>query len=388
MEINFDIFTFLQLVVVAMGIISASVIFYFGVKRNPANLPLGIAQLNASLAIWVSFSLSSQLIVYWPMFYRTGQIFVLVFCVMAFLHVDFHTRNRTWKWYDLLHAIPLLIYIIDYWDILILPSAEKKELILLEIQDLARMAQFNQSKFLGPNFHHEFRTFVFGSYWIAQVVLMIKWVKTQDALNKYNKVWKNWMLLFLGCQFFIWFPHMVSILWLDPLTSYHFANTSSVIWLLISIFSLFFYPSLLYGKTFNRPIKLSKLLDKAQMTAEEGKLEEIIAMIDREVERNHLFLKPGYSIHDLSRDTKIPAYQISKSLNAHNAQGFVDFINQKRIQYCIAKFKNGEWLNHTLEAVAFDCGFSNRNSFTKSFKKTMGVSPSAFRLDMEQSIRH
>jgi AraC-like DNA-binding protein len=322
------------------------------------------------------------------MFYRTGQIFVLVFCVMAFLHVDFHTRNRTWKWYDLLHAIPLLIYLIDYWDILILPSAEKKELILLEIQDLARMAQFNQSKFLGPNFHHEFRTFVFGSYWIAQVVLMIKWVKTQDALNKYNKVWKNWMLLFLGCQFFIWFPHMVSILWLDPLTSYHFANTSSVIWLLISIFSLFFYPSLLYGKTFNRTIKLSKLLDKAQMTADDGKLEEIISMIDREVERNHLFLKPGYSIHDLSRDTKIPAYQISKSLNAHNAQGFVDFINQKRIQYCIAKFKNGEWLNHTLEAVAFDCGFSNRNSFTKSFKKTMGVSPSAFRLDMEQSIRH
>lgn len=387
MEINFDIFIFLQLVVVAMGIISASIIFYFGVKRNPANLPLGIAQLNASLAVWVSFSLSSQLIVYWPMFYRTGQIFVLVFCVMAFLHVDFHTRNRTWKWYDLLHAIPLLIYLIDYWDILLLPAAEKKELILLEIQDLAGMAQFNQSKFLGPNFHHEFRTFVFGSYWIAQVVLMIKWVKTQDALSKYNKVWKNWMLLFLSCQFFIWFPHMVSILWLDPLTSYHFANTSSVIWLLISIFSLFFYPSLLYGKTFNRPIKLSKLLDKAQMTIEDGKLEEIISMIDGEVEKNLLFLKPGYSIHDLSRDINIPAYQISKSLNAFKGLGFVDFINQKRIQYCINKFNHGEWLNHTLEAVAFDCGFSNRNSFTKAFKKTMGVSPSEFRLGLEKSIR-
>jgi AraC-like DNA-binding protein len=387
MEINFDIITFVQLVVVALGVISASVIFYFGIKKNPANIPLGFAQLNASLAVWVGFSLTTQLLIYWPVFYRTGQIFVLIFCVMAFLHVDFFTKNRKWKWYDLLHAIPLLIYLIDYWDVLILPSAEKKELILLEIQDLAKFAQFNQSKFFGPNFHHEFRTFIFGSYWIAQVVVLVKWVKHQSNLSKHQKIWKNWIIVFLSCQFFIWFPHAVSIIFLDKMTSYHFANNISAIWLLILIFSLFFYPSLLYGKTFNRNLKTSKALDKTQMTEEDEKLEEIISKIDTIVERNQLFLKHGYSIHDLSRDINIPAYQISKSLNAFKGLGFVDFINQKRIQYCITKFKNGEWLNHTLEAVAFDCGFNNRNSFTKSFKKVMGVSPSEYRNTLMKSIR-
>jgi AraC-like DNA-binding protein len=385
MEINFDIITFVQLVVVALGVISASVIFYFGIKKNPANIPLGFAQLNASLAVWVGFSLTTQLLIYWPVFYRTGQIFVLIFCVMAFLHVDFFTKNRKWKWYDLLHAIPLLIYLIDYWDVLILPSAEKKELILLEIQDLAKFAQFNQSKFFGPNFHHEFRTFIFGSYWIAQVVVLVKWVKHQSNLSKHQKIWKNWIIVFLSCQFFIWFPHAVSIIFLDKMTSYHFANNISAIWLLILIFSLFFYPSLLYGKTFNRNLKTSKALDKTQMTEEDKKLEEIFFMIEREVERNQLFLNPGYSIHDLSRDINVPAYQISKSLNAFKGYGFVDFINQKRVQYCITKFNHGEWLNHTLEAVAFDCGFNNRNSFTKSFKKVMGVSPSEFRFPLEKS---
>jgi AraC-like DNA-binding protein len=385
MEINFDIITFVQLVVVALGVISASVIFYFGIKKNPVNIPLGIAQLNASLAVWVSFSLTSQLIVYWPFFYRTGQIFVLIFCVMAFLHVDFFTKNRKWKGYDLLHAIPLLIYLIDYWDVLILPSAEKKELILLEIQDLALMAQFNQSKFLGPNFHHEFRTFVFGAYWVAQVLVLVKWVKNQSTLSRHQKIWKNWIVVFLGCQFFIWFPHAVSILFLDPITSYQFANNISAIWLLILIFSLFFFPSLLYGKTFYRNLKTPKVMDKTQLTAEDEKLEEIISMVDSEVDRNQLFLKPGYSIHDLSRDINVPAYQISKSLNAFKGYGFVDFINQKRVQYCITKFNHGEWLNHTLEAVAFDCGFNNRNSFTKSFKKVMGVSPSEFRFPLEKS---
>ena len=43
MEIQFDFITFIQLVVVALGVISASVIFYFGIKKNPANIPLGIA---------------------------------------------------------------------------------------------------------------------------------------------------------------------------------------------------------------------------------------------------------------------------------------------------------------------------------------------------------
>jgi AraC-like DNA-binding protein len=386
MEINFDIITFVQLVVVALGVISASVIFYFGIRKIPANIPLGFAQLNASLAVWVSFSITSQLLVYWPIFYRTGQIFVLIFCVMAFLHVDFFTKNRKWKWYDLLHAIPLLIYLIDYWDVLILPSSEKKKLILLEIQDLARYAQFNQSKFLGPNFHQEFRTFVFGGYWVAQLVVLVKWVRNQSTLSKYQKIWKNWIFVFLGCQFFIWFPHMVSIFWLDRLTSYQLANTVSAIWLLILIFSLFFYPSLLYGKSFNGTIKKAlKSLNNTQLTEDDEKLEEIIIMIDREVEINQLFLKHGYSIHDLSRDIHIPAYQISKSLNAFKGLGFVDFINQKRIQYCINKFNHGEWLNHTLEAVAFDCGFNNRNSFTKSFKKVMGVSPSEFRFPLEKS---
>lgn len=379
MEIQFDIIIFFQLVVFALGIISASVIFFFGLKKNPANVPLGIAQLSASLAIWVSFSLSSQLLVFWPVFYRTGQIFILIFSVMAYLYVDFYTSNRKWKWYDLLHAIPLLIYLIDYWDILLLPAAEKRELILLEIQDLARMAQFNQSKFLGPNFHHEFRTFIFGIYWIAQVVLLVKWVKNNGTLSKYNKLWKNWIIIFLGCQFFIWFPHMFSILWLDPLTSYHLANTISVIWLLILIISLFFYPSLLYGKTFLRSIKASKTLDKSQIMEEDNKLAQIFAMIEHEVVIKQLYLKPHYSIHDLSRDINIPTYQISKSLNTLHGNGFVDFINQKRIEYCISNLEKGVWINFTLEAVASECGFSNRNSFTKAFQKFQGGSPSDYR---------
>jgi len=380
MEISFDFITLVHLVAVAVGIVSAAVIFYFGIKTNPANLPLGIAQLSVSMAIWVSFSLISQLLVYWPIFYRTGNIFVMVFIVMAFLHADFYTRKRKWKWYDLLHALPLIIYLVDLGDVLWLSSAQKKELILQEINNLAVYGKFNQSKYLGPGFHLEFRTFLLSAYWVAQVVVFVKWLRKTASFTPENKVWKNWMLIFLGCQFFMWFPFYLSLIWLDQLTTYHIVNSFAVIWLLISSISLFFFPSLLYGRTFDGNSKTTKAATKTQMTEEEEtKLKEIMQEIEHEMEGKKLFLKPGYSIHDFSRDINLPAYQISKCLNIQKGFGFVDFINQKRIQYCISKMEKGDWLNFTLEAVASECGFSNRNSFTKAFQKFQGGSPSDYR---------
>ncbi len=102
-------------------------------------------------------------------------------------------------------------------------------------------------------------------------------------------------------------------------------------------------------------------------------------VIEFQMRSKMLFLTAGYSINDFSRDINVPVYQISKSLNRFKGFGFVDFINQQRIRYCIDKFDQGEWLNFTLEAVAMECGFSNRNSFTKSFKKFKDCSPSEYR---------
>ena len=39
---------------------------------------------------------------------------------------------------------------------------------------------------------------------------------------------------------------------------------------------------------------------------------------------------------------------------------------------------NGEWKYKTLEAIASEAGFNNRNTFTAAFKKEAGESPSEF----------
>ncbi len=383
MEIPFDLLTIIQLAAVVLGILSSAVILFFGFKSHPANQPLGIGQLSMSLGLFVSFSLVSQLIVHWPFLYRTGQIFALIFIPMPYLYTVFYTKKRLWRWYDLLHALPLLIYLVDYWDVLSLSSAQKLILIQQEINDLDTMAKFNQSKFIGPGFHHVFRTVLFSAYWVAEVILFVKWFRSQPSLSYQNKVWRNWMLVFLGCQFFLWFPFYLSLFWLDKFTNYQIIDSFSVIWLLLSSLSLFFYPSLLYGKASEVPadsIKEAKVLKKAQISdEEEKKLDEVMRSIESEMDGNRYFLIQGYSINDFSKDIQVPVYQISKSINHFRGMSFIDFINQKRIQYCIQKFDNGEWLNYKVEAIAFECGFNSRNSFTIAFKKVQGVLPSNYR---------
>jgi len=387
MEINFDFITFVHLAAVVVGIVSSAVILYYGFRTNPVNQPLGIGQLSISLGIFVSFSLVSQLIIQWPFLYRLGNVFVLIFIPLPYLYAVFYTQKRQWRWYDLLHLIPLLIYLVDYWDTLSLSSAQKTALILQEINDLDLLGKFSQGKFIGPGFHQEFRTVLFSGYWVAQVIVLVRWVKSQTSLTPENRVWKNWMILFLGCQFFLWSPFYLTLFWLDKLTTYHIVNSFSVGWVMLSSLSLFFFPSLLYGKPFeggNRISKFTKTLTKPQISElDEKKLADIMQEMESKMEEEKLFLNAKYSIHDFSKDINLPAYQISKVLNAFKGLSFIGFINQKRILFCVKEFNEGKWPNYTIEAIASECGFSNRNSFTNAFKKIIGSSPSEYRENLK-----
>ena len=383
MEISFDLVTLIHLAGILLGLVSTAVILYFSIRSNPANQPLAIGQMSITLGIFVSFSLVSKLMVHWPFMYRLGNVFFLVFIPSSYLFTVFNTRKRLWKWHDLMHIIPLLIYLVDYWDVFSLSYAEKTRLILQDINDLDNIGQFRQSKYFGPGFHQKFRMVLFSVYWVAQAVILLRWVRSLPSLTPQNKVWRNWMVIFLGCQFFMWFPFYLSLLGLHISLGYHTVYSFSILWLMISSFSLFFFPSLLYGTGLAVPAvnsKIAKSLRKTETTeVDEKKLEEVFQKIESQMYDKRLFLTTGYSINDFSNDIQIPVYQITKSLIRFKGFGFVDFINQQRIRYCISKFDQGEWLNFTLEAVAVECGFSNRNSFTKSFKKFKDCSPSEYR---------
>ena len=99
------------------------------------------------------------------------------------------------------------------------------------------------------------------------------------------------------------------------------------------------------------------------------------------------FLKRGYNLKQLSEDTSIPLHHLSAFINQYYHIHFNDFINEYRVQYCQVKIKNDEWRSKTLEAIAEESGFNNRNTFTAAFKKVTGYNPSDYlKLVKQQQI--
>ena len=90
------------------------------------------------------------------------------------------------------------------------------------------------------------------------------------------------------------------------------------------------------------------------------------------------FLKPGYTIKDLSDELGMPSYQLSSFINHRLGMNFSDYLNQFRIKYCeeLIKREGGGKLN--LQQLAARCGFQNRNTFTTAFKKFTGRTPSDY----------
>jgi AraC-like DNA-binding protein len=109
------------------------------------------------------------------------------------------------------------------------------------------------------------------------------------------------------------------------------------------------------------------------------KLGEARSAIDRGLDEDILFLKPGLTINDFSKEIGLPVYQVTRCITHFTGMSFIDFINQKRIEYCVKKLDSGEWKYYKVEAISNECGFNNRNSFTNAFKKFKGVSPSEYK---------
>ena len=390
MEISFSFYYLLDLTATAVGIVSGLVLLYFGFRYNAANVPLGIAQLSTGLLVWVNFSMISGLIIYWPFMFGTANAFPLIFIPMYLLYVVFYTQRRSWRWYDAFHAIPLLIFLLDYRDIFLMPIDDKVARIRQLSDHLDLLRQFKESEqYFSPGFHWRFQTVMFGFYWVAMVVIFSRWLKALPAITAANKTWRNWMIAFLTYQFLLWFFHFLNLFGVAIFT-FQLVNYASVaLWMIIT-FVLFLFPSIMYGSKLTEPIEatLAANLDaKAPLSeVEQQKLERAMQTLETQMEERMLFLTAGYGINDFSRDTGLPVYQISKTLTTLRSLGFVDYINQKRIQFCILKLNQGEWKNYTLEAVAAECGFNDRNSFRRAFNKFTGESPSMYRRRLKKLV--
>jgi len=91
------------------------------------------------------------------------------------------------------------------------------------------------------------------------------------------------------------------------------------------------------------------------------------------------YLKQKFSLADLSGLTNISIHRLSAFINSYYNMNYSDFVNMYRVEHFKRKIiVEGAWQFLTLQAIAEESGFGNRNTFTAAFKKFTNSTPIEF----------
>lgn len=363
-----------------VGFLVGLVLIYFGFRKNRQNILLGFNFLVLTYSSFIIWLITTSYFVYFPQLYRTGNFTGLLFMPMMYLYIRMVVTSKKLQWKDALHLIIPLVFLVDYWPVLVLDSSDKLALIRSEISNPALFTAFKQSRFFPANFYTPFRSFVLSIYWLLSVYWVWQGTKKNDK-EGFAKEWFVWIKVFLVLEFLVFFPFFLLFWTVDPITSFHLVHIAIVVLNLTTGLSLLFFPKILYGldkDLFIQHLKKQKSKTEIMDNLSVEKSTEIENKIKTALEENKRYLQHGYSIHDLSEDTGVPTYLLTMYINKVLDSSFTDLINKKRIEECCLLMASGKYSHLAIEGFAKLSGFNNRNSFSLAFKKFKDMSPSAY----------
>ncbi len=114
--------------------------------------------------------------------------------------------------------------------------------------------------------------------------------------------------------------------------------------------------------------------------------ELIVAEMKNLMLHEKLYLNQNLRLDDVCKALEQSPRLISTLLNQKIDKGFNDFINEYRVEEAKHKLVDRQYANLTIEALAEECGFNSRTTFTRAFKKVTNLSPSDYRKQNGQTI--
>lgn len=95
--------------------------------------------------------------------------------------------------------------------------------------------------------------------------------------------------------------------------------------------------------------------------------------------KNEPYLDSSLTILDLAEQVKMPVKDLSALINLYMKKHFFDFINEYRIEKSKEILKDPSQKDLTILEILYEVGFNSKSSFSTSFKKHTGKTPTDFR---------
>lgn len=329
----------------------------------------------------------------WPL-----PIYALMHVVIFFYFKCILGKSIAWKASYILLFIPFILALVDVFLFSLKPDTEKIAIINDAILNPADRFEKQYGLFaLKEHFliRYTWALFTVGLIWVKFMPLLFN-----GSLEKCQKSIHRWGLSFLvvlsTTVFFTWLLTLQKCYPVDfSLIGEHYSGmfiTVSIVSLSLSILP-FYFPFIFYGLT---PIQVEEKsedntsedsllssLNKLSTCTEDEKIKfglDIGLCKEKllQAESQKLYLKQNFDINFLAGHLDIPVHHLSYILNQHYNLSFAAYRNKLRMEYAAKLIEEGFLSESTIEALAWECGFTSRSAFGKTFKSIIGESPSEY----------
>ncbi|MEG1589674.1 helix-turn-helix domain-containing protein [Chryseobacterium sp.] len=127
-----------------------------------------------------------------------------------------------------------------------------------------------------------------------------------------------------------------------------------------------------------KPITEAVTKQKTSPVIDDEKNKEI-ELLKKFMTEKEPYLDSSLTIQDLAEQVKMPVKDLSTLINLYMDKHFFDFINEYRIEKAKEILKDPLQKELTILEVLYQVGFNSKSSFSTSFKKHTGKTPTDFR---------
>ena len=101
--------------------------------------------------------------------------------------------------------------------------------------------------------------------------------------------------------------------------------------------------------------------------------------IEEVLKNEEMFTNPLMNVSLLANHLKVPAYLVSQAVNDYFKRGFPEILNTLRIRKAEQLLLDSKKSHYTIEAIAYESGFSTLSAFYSMFKKVTLKTPAQYR---------
>lgn len=107
---------------------------------------------------------------------------------------------------------------------------------------------------------------------------------------------------------------------------------------------------------------------------EEGK-KRLLAIMENEKP----YLNPELNLPTLARMVGLSVHETSELINVSLGENFAQFVNRYRVEACKSLLISEKHSHLNMVGIAFEAGFNSKTAFNTTFKKLTGLSPTEFK---------